>query len=140
MRMFCNIDIYAPGTLTPEDIEDKLFDDSWWHNYGETVLCILGMLAIVVVLLAIVFIVIRIETADDKKSNTASTNQVLTVTFYGYGEKTCAPNSYLAPDIPEKEGYTFCGWYKDTAFLEPWRSTDKVKRDITLYPKWEKER
>lgn len=41
------------------------------------------------------------------------------------------------PAAPTKVGYTFGGWYKDTACVNSWNfSTDKVIKDITLYAKW----
>ncbi len=43
------------------------------------------------------------------------------------------------PEIPEKEGYTFTGWYKDEACEEEWSFTeDTVVADTVLYAGWEK--
>lgn len=47
--------------------------------------------------------------------------------------------SAYSPPRPYRKDYIFQGWYKDTAFTQPWiNGTDKVKSDITLYAKWEK--
>ena len=41
------------------------------------------------------------------------------------------------PTTPSKQGHTFVGWYKDTAFTAPWNfATDVVTEAITLYAKW----
>lgn len=75
----------------------------------------------------------------------------LTVTLdYGYSEgsrilgfeqkteevKTTRGSTY-SPERPGRSGYTFKGWYKDSALTIPWSSTDKVTSNITLYAKWE---
>ena len=41
------------------------------------------------------------------------------------------------PSTPIKNGYTFAGWYSDSALTNPWNfTTSKVTSDITLYAKW----
>ena len=41
------------------------------------------------------------------------------------------------PANPTRFGYTFDGWYKDSAYVEAWDfDTDTVTADITLYAKW----
>lgn len=46
--------------------------------------------------------------------------------------------SAYSPPRPSRDGYSFQGWYKDTALTQPWiNGADKVKSDITLYAKWQ---
>jgi uncharacterized repeat protein (TIGR02543 family) len=41
------------------------------------------------------------------------------------------------PASPMKAGYTFVGWYKDSACTDDWNfSADKATANITLYAKW----
>lgn len=40
-----------------------------------------------------------------------------------------------APDRPYRSGYTFEGWYTDSACTISWNNT-AVKSDMTLYAKW----
>ena len=41
------------------------------------------------------------------------------------------------PRYPEREGYTFEGWYKDKDYTNVWDfETDKVLKDTVLYAKW----
>lgn len=41
------------------------------------------------------------------------------------------------PTAPTKSGYTFEGWYKESACTNPWSFTaDTVTADMTLYAKW----
>ncbi len=43
------------------------------------------------------------------------------------------------PAQPERAGYTFAGWYKDTGFENKWDFIkDKVTQDIRLIAKWDK--
>ena len=44
-----------------------------------------------------------------------------------------------APEPPTREGYTFQGWYKDSACDLLWNmETDTVETDMTLYAGWQK--
>ena len=44
------------------------------------------------------------------------------------------------PQPPVREGYSFTGWYKDSACLEPWvMGEDTIQSGITLYAGWEKQ-
>ncbi|MGG2105341.1 S-layer homology domain-containing protein [Lysinibacillus pakistanensis] len=46
-------------------------------------------------------------------------------------------NTTLKEPVTTKEGYTFGGWYKDTAFTNTWDFTkDVVTERIILYAKW----
>ena len=121
--------IYTGGILDGD--RPSIYDDmTWWEHYWEYV--ILASIVAVVVITVLVCYMVNRARADHSIPRK--------VTFYGYGEQEFKYNSYIVPIVPTKEGYTFCGWYKDTAFLEPLKSTDRAKRDIILYPKWEKER
>ena len=42
-----------------------------------------------------------------------------------------------APKSPEKEGYTFKGWYTTSAYETEWNFDDNVMSDMILYAKWE---
>jgi len=49
------------------------------------------------------------------------------------------PNKKLvsAPKTPKKTGYTFKGWYKDTALKKVWNfKSSRVTSNITLHAKW----
>ena len=70
--------------------------------------------------------------------------QLFTVTFNADGgtpapaEQRVAQDEKVArPANPTKTGYTFAGWYKDSAQTTPWTfDTDTVTANITLYAKW----
>ena len=47
-----------------------------------------------------------------------------------YGEKA------VQPEDPSEEGYTFAGWYTDTACTAVYDFSKPVTGDITLYAKW----
>lgn len=41
------------------------------------------------------------------------------------------------PASPERDGYTFTGWYKDAGLTQPWNfDTDTVGGTTTLYASW----
>ena len=45
-----------------------------------------------------------------------------------------------APAVPDRQGYTFAGWYTDTAFTTAWSFANDTMPDnnLTLYAKWTK--
>ena len=40
------------------------------------------------------------------------------------------------PETPVKDGYTFAGWYKDSACTQAWDFETGIPGDMTLYAKW----
>ena len=40
------------------------------------------------------------------------------------------------PETPVKDGYTFAGWYKDSACTQGWDFETGISGDMTLYAKW----
>ena len=42
----------------------------------------------------------------------------------------------VEPKAPEKEGYTFAGWYTDESFSTTYNFDTAVKNDLNLYAKW----
>lgn len=66
------------------------------------------------------------------------------VTFDSMGGSTVEPVTVHLratigePEIPEKTGHIFMGWYRDGGYAELWAvDTDRVDEDMTLYAKWE---
>ncbi|MGC5773472.1 S-layer homology domain-containing protein [Paenibacillus pabuli] len=45
-------------------------------------------------------------------------------------------SSAIIPDAPEKEGYSFFGWYQDSQLQQAFDFTTNLTKDITLYAKW----
>ena len=42
------------------------------------------------------------------------------------------------PAVPQKDGYTFVGWYKDINGTKPFDFTAKITRSVSIYAKWVK--
>ena len=40
------------------------------------------------------------------------------------------------PNILSKDGYWFDGWYKDSAFTQPFDVNESISYDMTIYAKW----
>ncbi len=47
-----------------------------------------------------------------------------------------AGDKITAPVNPAKDGYTFGGWYKDSACTQGWSFSEGIPGDMTLYAKW----
>ncbi|MBR0171978.1 MAG: InlB B-repeat-containing protein, partial [Lachnospiraceae bacterium] len=79
-----------------------------------------------------------------EQENISPTPQVFTVTFDANGHGSApaavsaeASKSITKPNEPTAEGYTFCGWFRDTAATVVWNfDTDTVSENITLYAGW----
>ncbi len=66
-----------------------------------------------------------------------------TVTFDSRGGSDVAPVTAQygelldMPQPPQREGYVFTGWYRDSACMEPWDfAADTLQADMTLYAGW----
>ena len=83
----------------------------------------------------VIIIVVAIELMDPG----------FTVSFNPLGGTDVAPQEQMygdlidIPETPTREGYTFTGWYRDSACYVLWdMETDTVETDTTLYAGWEK--
>jgi uncharacterized repeat protein (TIGR02543 family) len=78
-----------------------------------------------------------------EKSITITVGNAFTVTFDSQGgtsvaSKTVASGAMTtAPVPPTRAGYSFVGWHKEAACVNPWNfSSDVVTGNVTLYAKW----
>lgn len=60
-----------------------------------------------------------------------SSEDIVETVSYDYGMT-------VTERTPEREGYTFAGWYTDAECTQAYDFTAKVTGDLTLYAKWEK--
>lgn len=56
------------------------------------------------------------------------------------GKMVSYTDKIIAPNTPSRQGYTFVGWYTDTAFTTAWDFANDTMpdNDLTLYAKWTK--
>ena len=56
------------------------------------------------------------------------------------GKMVSYTDKIIAPNTPSRQGYTFAGWYTDTAFTTAWNFANDTMpdNDLTLYAKWTK--
>ena len=71
--------------------------------------------------------------------------KTFTVTFDSQGGSLVSPQNVASgsraarPANPIRSGYTFGGWFKESACSNGWSfETDTVTRNITLYARWTK--
>ena len=90
----------------------------------------------------------KIDSGNNQDSDGDNTQQTLyyTVTFNSNGgsnilSQSIVENGYATkPTNPTKSGYTFVGWYSNSALTTSWNfNTNKVTVNITLYAKWQEE-
>lgn len=65
-----------------------------------------------------------------------------TVSFNTNGGSTIDPvfvergGTITAPTSPTRSGYTFGGWFTDSALTQSWNSSTAINADTTLYARW----
>ncbi|CAM4218587.1 InlB B-repeat-containing protein [Erysipelothrix aquatica] len=77
-------------------------------------------------------------------SESGSTNDTVSVYFDSNGGSNVTTLSglkkdtlILQPEDPQRDGYTFDGWYTDASLTRPWNfEMDTVHQTMTLYAKW----
>ena len=117
--MFLLKSLYAQSAYNHEPM--------WIEEYWWTI--VLAVIAVAAVVFAVLYFRNRSEKMVD-------------VTVYANDEgKTLSvkKGSPYNPPMPKKEGYTFKGWYLDSACTVPWLSTYKVKKTMCLYADWQKD-
>ncbi|MDE2524227.1 MAG: InlB B-repeat-containing protein [Methanocorpusculum sp.] len=80
---------------------------------------------------------------SSQASSSGNTNNAFRVLFETQGGSFISPATGLSygdrvaePATPVKDGYTFGGWYKDSACTQGWSFSDSIPGDMTLYAKW----
>ena len=127
--MLTKIDFFLFDKMSSHNPE-RIF----WENNRSWIIAV----SVIVLLLIVLYFLTTIDSrraARKKRHDSKLVN--INVTDFGtipviYG------NRYFPP-IPQKSGYIFRGWFLDSACTIPWVSTTKVKKEMALYPKWEKE-
>lgn len=82
---------------------------------------------------------VNTELNGSSSSNGGGTN--ITIKFNGNGgsvidKMTGKPGEKVKLPIPEREGYTFVGWYTDVALTQPFDPDSPITGSLTLYAKW----
>ena len=62
---------------------------------------------------------------------------VRTVNLHGFDPVQIKKGDVFYAPVPEKDGYTFAGWFYDSACTVPYLNK-KISKDVMLYPKWVK--
>jgi uncharacterized repeat protein (TIGR02543 family) len=114
-----------------------LGEPTFWEKYG-TLIIILSFVLLLVIA-ALILYRKQIRAYFLRKSRERYEKSLLTVNVIDFQEVKVEPYATYSPPIPEKAGYSFKGWFSDSALTVPWVSTQKVSCNMTLYPKWEKE-
>lgn len=80
-----------------------------------------------------------IEVTVYDSSIAGGSNDNCTVSFDTGLVQTVAKNGFAAkPADPQKEGYTFNGWYTDQKYTKKFNFNTPISYDLTLYAKWTK--
>ena len=111
--------------------------EEWWYAYGDYVWCIAFVIFMIVhFVLAIAVPIIR---EAEPKPRPPKVVPHVTIQLLGYQTISISTQTEFYPDVPEKVGYSFQGWFYDPSFTKPFIPGKRIKKDITLYPKWVKE-
>lgn len=95
-------------------------------------------------LLTIIFLCLCLVSCNDNSNDNTPT--LYTVTFNSNEgsavstQEVEAGSKVAKPENPTKDGFTFVGWFSDSALTDEWLfDSDVVNENITLYAKWEGE-
>ena len=58
-----------------------------------------------------------------------------TITLVDFDSVKVIKGDTFVASFPKKEGYSFGGWFYDSACTDPYKNA-VIKKDMTLYPKW----
>lgn len=143
LREVCFLSYYALyGNILTSNIENfnkKTPFEEFWDDYGGFVIFAAVVVAIVLFFFIRSFV---LRMAENKQERMIEVNgskvdpfKICSVNLTGYSTVTIPKGTVFNAPFPEKEGYTFHGWFYDSACTVPYMNT-KLRTSITLYPKW----
>lgn len=92
------------------------------------------MLATVIIAAFLILLIVSISARRQK-----TLVSKIKICLVGYEDLFVLYGSKPVLLIPSKDGYSFCGWYFDSACTIPFDSRVPVRKELILYPKWVKE-
>ena len=128
--------------------ESAILQDNrtFWEKYGSAIIgfSILGAFALFLGI--VIFCEWYFKRRQEKLAQTTvtwdgvsvATFKTCTVSLIHFEEITLVKGAEFAAPIPDRNGYVFGGWFYDTACTIPYKTT-KIRKSITLYPKWIKD-
>ena len=113
---------YKPSFDNYDTVVDKSFAE-WFFEYWW-----IAVIAIVVLTVAIMLLYDRKPRVHSISLNI---DNKITIVKVQHGK------TFSAPMLSSQNSQQFKGWFRDTACMIPYNSSDKVISDITLYAKFE---
>ena len=119
--------------VTPEPQEEKI--PPFRGLYRHVKISVKALDCVIAVCVAVILLVVALEMR----------NPGFTITFDSKGGSDVPAQNQMygelleVPEDPTREGYTFTGWYTDSACYVLWNVEEQtVETDMTLYAGWEK--
>ena len=119
--------------VTPEPQEEKI--PPFRGLYRHVKISVKALDCVIAVCVAVILLVVALEMR----------NPGFTITFDSKGGSDVPAQNQMygelleVPESPTREGYTFTGWYTDSACYVLWNVEEQtVETDMTLYAGWEK--
>ncbi len=94
--------------------------------------------------LALLLGIILVACSENTSNSTSTEAEKYTVTFYTNGGSSVATQTVKSgktatePATPSRDGFTFGGWYTDSALTSAFSFTTAITKDTTLYARWKK--
>lgn len=119
--------------------DEYTFSD-FWTEWG-VIICVLVACSILTLIL--LYMYSREKNAAKAISIPGKTSKVVPsrirkIVLYGQETVLVEKGDLFIATIPKKDGYSFGGWFYDSACTEPYKNKH-ITEDIVLYPKWTKE-
>ena len=111
---------------------------SWFEKfrYEYPFLFAFTIIAIVALICIAVYLICKLYNKSEMEEECPT---LVTVHLVGYEDLFVRPKTNVILPTPERDGFVFRGWFLDSACTVPYISTEPVKKELILYPKWEKE-
>lgn len=123
------------------DLHNLIGEQSFWDLHKEQIIII----ALLIVFVVAVYLLIErkaimrgVIQRKQLKTNRILDKTTRIVVLHGIDSSRVIVGDSFSPPLPTRDGYSFGGWYVDTALTVPWLSSQPVINNVTLYPKWNK--
>lgn len=128
---------YCLGGLSDFKLDPTF--DNWFDEFAYEHPVLFPALLSLAVIFLLFGITMLIHSIRRKMGDKNTSSIQVKIHLVGIEDVCINYGSLFVCPMPKKEGFIFRGWFLDSACTIPYVSNKPIKKELILYPKWERE-